>query len=187
MYSTEGIVLKRVDAGEADQLFSVYTKEYGKIRARAQGVKKETAKLKGHLEPLSRAHIGFVIGKSGERLTHAVLADFWPAIRRDFAREAAARYIAELFDEQCFPGESDPALWKLLLESLEDLAIKPLGESPQDIRAAISAFTAQFEIRFLDLLGYNGEKDIRTLQTRVVNPFHRSLAFKPLKFFNGQT
>ncbi|MBI2056592.1 MAG: DNA repair protein RecO [Candidatus Sungbacteria bacterium] len=174
MYATEGIVLKRFDAGEADYLFSIYTKDFGKIRARAQGIKKETAKLKGHLETLSRAHVSFVIGKSGERLTHAMLADFWPGIRGDFAREAMARYIAELFDEQCLVGERDYALWRLLLELFEELEKKPFGEDLADVRSAISAFTACFYIRFLDCLGYNGEKDIRVLQTRVESPFRRS-------------
>ena len=53
MYTTEGIILKKIDVGEANALFTIYTKDYGKIRAVAQGVKKEGAKLQGHLEPLA--------------------------------------------------------------------------------------------------------------------------------------
>lgn len=171
MYSTEAIVLKRIDIGEADQLFSMYTKEFGKIRARAQGIKKEAAKLKGHLEPLSRAHISFVIGKSGERLTHAMLADFWPGVRGDFARQAMAHYLTELFDEQCLAGERDPELWQLLLDSLKELEERPFGKNTKEAHAAISVFLSRFTARFLGALGYNGEKDIRILNTRVLNPF----------------
>lgn len=168
MYSTEGVVLKRIDIAEADQLFSIYTKEFGKIRARAQGIKKEEAKLKGHLEPLSKSVISFVLGKTGERLTHALLAEFWPGMRTDLPKYAAARYIAELFDEQCFVGQSDAALWKLLLDSFESLE---RGDPIKNVLEAIPAFVNNFEIQFLGCLGYNGEQDIRVLGTRIVNPF----------------
>jgi DNA repair protein RecO (recombination protein O) len=117
-HTSEGIVLTKTPYGEFDALFSIYTKEFGKIRARAQGVKKEGAKLKGHLEPLSLVAVTFVLGKHGERLTHAIMIRFFEGIRQSQKKLFAALRIAALADEQSFPGHRDEKLWNLLLESM---------------------------------------------------------------------
>lgn len=121
MYTTDAIVLKKTESGEADALFTLYTKEYGKIRALAQGVRKNEAKLKGHLEPLNLASISFVLGKNGERLTHAALINPWPAIWGSFEKLKAAHAVADLADKNTMPGERDPHLWELLLRGFEAL------------------------------------------------------------------
>lgn len=117
-HTSEGIVLKKIPQGEHDALYSIYTREFGKIRVRAQGVKKEGAKLKGHLEPLSLARITFVQGRHGERLTHATLMRFWEGVRQSPEKLFAGLRIAALMDERSFPGQKDEALWNLLLESI---------------------------------------------------------------------
>ena len=40
MIKTEAIVLKSADAGEVDRLLTIYSKELGKVRILAKGVKK---------------------------------------------------------------------------------------------------------------------------------------------------
>ena len=117
MHTTDGIILKKTDTGEADIFFTMYTKDFGKIRAFAQGIKKEGAKLRGHLEPLSVSKISFVLGRNGERLTHANLVYFWPAIRGTSEKLKAAHRIAEHVDAQCLPGQKDECVWSLLMES----------------------------------------------------------------------
>ncbi len=117
-HTSEGIVLNKTSYGEYDALYDIYTKEFGKIRARAQGVKKEGAKLKGHLEPLSMVRVTFVLGKRGERLTHATLVRFWEGMRQNQEKLFAGLRIAGLMNERSFPGQKDDALWKLLLESM---------------------------------------------------------------------
>lgn len=117
-HTSEAIVLKKISYGECDALYDIYTKEFGKVRARAQGVKKEGAKLKGHLEPLSLVLVTFVLGKHGERLTHAVMMRFWEGIRQSQEKLFAALRITALMDEKSFSGQKDERLWELLLESL---------------------------------------------------------------------
>lgn len=117
-HTSEGIVLKKIPYGEYDALYDIYTKEFGKIRGRAQGVKKEGAKLKSHLEPLSLVSVTFVLGKYGERLTHAVMIRFFEGLRQSREKLFAALRIAALMDEKSFPGQKDENLWKLLVESM---------------------------------------------------------------------
>jgi len=150
MYTTEGIILKRLDIGEADALFNIYTREFGKIRALARGIKKEGAKLKGHLEPFSLSNISFVLGKNGERITHATLLNFWHGIRIDFSKLQAAAYISALVDDNCMLGERDDPLWELLIKNLHLL---------DHSKTADKYFLSSFKVQFLAVLGYNAEHD----------------------------
>src|SRR3989344_3034493 len=49
-YSTKAVVLKRVPKGDFDEVITLYTKDMGKISARAKGIRKITSKLSGHLQ-----------------------------------------------------------------------------------------------------------------------------------------
>lgn len=138
-------MLKKNDIGEADVLFTLYTRDFGKMRALAKGIKKEGAKLRGHLEPLSYAAINFVLGKNGERLTHAELRNYWSGIRNDFGKVHAVQYMAELVDKHCFPGEKDDKLWGLLIDNF--FYLEKISNFPKD-------FLVSFETKFWGCLGY---------------------------------
>lgn len=157
MYTTRGIVLRNKSAGEVGAAIIIYTKDFGKISAYAQGIKKEEAKLRGHLETLSLSHIGFVLGRSGERLVQASLINFWPSIREDFQKLSSAIHIANLIDKHCFPGQKDEFLWDIVIKSFEELENNNFLEKDHFI------FLRSFEKRFLDVLGYAGEEDLRIL------------------------
>lgn len=152
MYSTEAIMLKKNDIGEADALFTLYTKDFGKMRALAKGIKKEGAKLRGHLEPLSYAAISFVLGKNGERLTHAELRNYWSGIRNDLRKMHAAYRLAEIVDQHCFPGEKDNQLWNVLIENFLRL------EKLEKASFVLKDFLQSFRIEFLNCQGLAGEK-----------------------------
>lgn len=146
MHNTEGIVLKKESSGETDALFTIYTKDFGKILARAQGIKKENAKLKGHLEPLNLSSVSFVLGRNGERLTQATMLNYWPSIRENFEKLRAAMIIVDLIDTQHFPGEKDEKMWELILASFSALEEKQ-PENTED-------FLRNFRKEFAAVLGY---------------------------------
>jgi DNA repair protein RecO (recombination protein O) len=54
---SEAIVLRQNDWGEADRLLWLYTREMGKVRAIAKGVRKPRSRKAGHLEPLDRKSV----------------------------------------------------------------------------------------------------------------------------------
>ena len=152
MYTTEGIILKRTDVGEADSLFTIYTKDFGKIRALAQGIKKEGAKLRGHLEPLNLSSISFVLGKNGERLTHATLFNYWPNIRTDLAKLKLASRVIETVDDQCLWGDKDEKLWHLVSSSFAAIEEKDPASS--------EGFWENFQKELALVLGYAGVSDL---------------------------
>lgn len=156
MHSTEGIVLKKLDVGEHDTLYSIYTRDFGKMRALAQGIRKEEAKLRGHLEPLSHTRIQFILGKGGEKLIGATLADFLPVLRSREHTLRLAGAIAADIDTHCFPGEPDEGVWGLVAASLAELNRDEF--SPEQG----PAFLADFRRGLRERLGY-GASDEETI------------------------
>lgn len=162
-HTTQAIVLKKISAGEADVVVVLYTHDFGKIRAYAQGVKKENAKLKGHVESMSLSTVQFVLGAAGERLTYAQMMQSWPSIRNDFDRYGVAVYIVELIDRHCLVGQRDDAIWELLFGSLVELE--------QCNSSEMRALVEVFERDLLTCLGYAGIQDMRTLGIPLARPF----------------
>lgn len=159
MYSTHGFVLKKIDVGESDAVFVIFTKEFGKIRALAQGIKKESAKLKGHLELCSLVSIGFVLGKWGKRLTQATLVSLGDEMRSDPEKLKIAWYIKETIHRHCLEESKDEPLWNLVVESLGRLnRTEAFGARETD------AFIRTFNEQFLVCLGFAGQKDLRILE-----------------------
>src|SRR6516162_1991606 len=97
VYTTEAVVLRRTDFGEADRILTLFTPHKGKLRAIAKGVRRTTSRLAGHLEPFGRALDIVTQAEAIERLDH-LNDDLWHA--------TAAWYCAELVDR--FLQDDDP-------------------------------------------------------------------------------
>ena len=138
---------------EYDKLYTLYTKERGKMRAIAAGIKKPAAKLRGHLEPLSLSRIRLVPGKNRERIIGASLLDFWPGIRESGEKLALAHYMAHRIDRECMEGQKDEALWDMARKSFSAL------NRHADFGSASSAFVGNFENDLREALGYGRAED----------------------------
>ena len=149
MNTSEGIILKKVGVGEADALYTIYTEHFGKVRALAKGVKKEEAKLKGHLETLCLSRVSFIEGRNGTpRLTRALLLNFWPLLR---VRETTLRLgaaVAGEVDAECLLGERDDALWELICNTFAGLDAVTFSDDTAD------HFLQNFRMRLREVLGY---------------------------------
>lgn len=65
MYSkhTLGIVLTRINYGENDRIVTIITKDCGKIKVIAKGVRKERSKMAGGVELFGISDFGFITGR----------------------------------------------------------------------------------------------------------------------------
>lgn len=70
IHTTEGIILKRFKE-DYNASFLIFTKDFGLIRAKAQGVRKVESKLKPALQEYCLSEISFVKGKTGFRIVGA--------------------------------------------------------------------------------------------------------------------
>lgn len=143
-FRTEAVVLRHIDWGEADRLLSLYTRENGKIRAVAKGVRKLRSRKAGHLEPFTRVSLQLAHTREIPIITQAEAIDPYLPLREDLTLLAYASYIIELLDQFTYEEGENKALFRLIVETLRRLAD---GNQPNLV-------VRYYEIRLLDLLGF---------------------------------
>jgi hypothetical protein len=75
VYTTDAIVLKRLNLGEADRIVTLYTPEHGKLRAIAKGARRPASRLAGHLELFSLGALQLARGRELDVFEAAAVGD----------------------------------------------------------------------------------------------------------------
>ncbi len=149
-YTTEGIVLRRQNFGEADRLLTIFTRGTGKIKAKARSVRKSVSKLAGHLDLLSCATMQIATGKTDiELVTQSQTVQIFRRVREDFQRTAAGMYAAELTDKITEFGAPDSRIYELLKQYLTELDTIALDKIDQHL--------AYYTFHLLKLSGFAPE------------------------------
>jgi recombinational DNA repair protein (RecF pathway) len=71
IYNTTGLVIDSTPTGEGSGMYSVFTRELGMVRARAQGVRLQKSKLKPALQDFSVSELSLVRGREIWRIVNA--------------------------------------------------------------------------------------------------------------------
>jgi len=120
-YRSQGFVIKKIDRGEANQLFAIYTKEFGKLEILGKAIRKIKSKLRSGIELFYLSEIEFIQGKTSKTLTDAILIESFTGIRKNLKKLAIAHKISENLDDLVKGQEPDKAIWQLLVETFENL------------------------------------------------------------------
>lgn len=118
VYTSEAIVLRRTDFGEADRILTLFTPTYGKVRAIAKGARRTTSRLAGHLEPFARTQLLLATGRELDIVTQAEARERLDALRDDLWHATGAWYIAELVDRFLEDADPHPRLYRLFTWTL---------------------------------------------------------------------
>lgn len=70
IYHTPGIIIGKTKVGEANELYTIFTRELGLISATAQGVRLQKSKLRASLQEYTIADFSIVRGKEMWRITN---------------------------------------------------------------------------------------------------------------------
>jgi DNA repair protein RecO (recombination protein O) len=116
-YRSEAVVLKRHDFGEADRILVLFTRERGKLRAVAKGIRRTTSRLAGHLELFTHVELQLARGRELELVTQAESRNAFRALREDLTRTSHAYLVAELADALTEDQAEQPELFELLVET----------------------------------------------------------------------
>lgn len=139
------IVLRHADWGEADRLITLYTRELGKTRAVAKGVRKITSRKAGHLEPFTQVKLQLAKGRDLFIVTQADTIDAYLPLRENLVLTGNASYIVELLDRFVYDEEgANPTLFRLLADTLKRLSSEADTWLP----------VRYYEMRLLDFLGF---------------------------------
>jgi DNA repair protein RecO (recombination protein O) len=147
VYRTEAVVLRRQDLGEADRLLSVYSLDFGKLRLIAKGVRRPGSRKSGHLEPFTRVQLLLARGRELDIITQAEAIETFPKLRDDLVRLGQAAYVIELIDRFTLDRDSNQALYRLLIHTLERLAAQSKS----------AGAILHFQLRLLEKVGYRPE------------------------------
>lgn len=147
LYKSEGLIIKRIDLGEADRILTVYTPNFGKLRVVAKGVRRITSRLSGHVELFTRSSMLLAKARNLDIITQSETVDAYRPLHDDLSRIAHASYAAELLDALTPDALENYPVYKLSAE-----AFSLLSEDPNPTRAL-----RWFEMRLLTYMGYAPE------------------------------
>lgn len=124
LYRDEGVVLRTVKLGEADRIITLLTRDHGKVRAVAKGVRKTKSRFGGRLEPFMRVDLLIASGHTLDVISQAEsIAAYAGPISADFEAYTAANVIVETVDKLvAAEGERTVAQYRLLIAALAALA-----------------------------------------------------------------
>lgn len=117
LHRDDGIVLRAQKLGEADRIITILTRENGRRRLVAKGVRRTSSKFGARLEPF--AHVDFQVFSKPNRaldmITQAeTIAPYGPRIVDDYGRYTAGTAMLETA-ERLTDAEGEPAVQQYLL------------------------------------------------------------------------
>ncbi len=143
-HRVEAIVLRHTDWGEADRLLWLFTRQMGKVRAVAKGVRKPHSRKAGHLEPFTRVELLLAQGRDLPIITQAEAREAYLSLREDLVKVGYASYIIELLDRFTYEEGENLGLYRLLSDTL--------GRINKENDPAFAV--RYYEVRLLDLVGF---------------------------------
>ena len=147
LYRDEAIIVRTQKLGEADRIITMLTKEHGRIRGVAKGVRRTMSKFGARLEPGSYVDIQMHAGKTFDTITQVeAIQNFGEEIASDYQRWTIAHAMletAERFTHQ--EGEPAPQEFQLVVGGM-----KALAENRYDPSLILDAFL----LRSLSIGGY---------------------------------
>lgn len=117
-YRYTAIILEKQEVGETDRLYTLYTKEAGKQRVVAKGVRKATAKLAGGLETMNLATVNVVRGRGTGKIVGACAEEYYGTIRTRFLVYQEVVGILARLARLTETDEADERIFDLLTEWL---------------------------------------------------------------------
>jgi len=147
LYRDEAIVIRTHKLGEADRIITLITREHGRVRAVAKGVRRTKSKFGARLEPGSLVDIQLYVGKTLNIVTQVEsLEIFGDSIAGDYQKWTIASTLLEA-SERFTSNEGEPSLQQFLLLLG---ALKALAYESHDPSLILDAYF----LRSLSIAGY---------------------------------
>jgi DNA repair protein RecO (recombination protein O) len=118
----DAVVLRTYRLGEADRIIVLMTRDHGKVRAVAKGVRKTRSKFGSRLEPTTHVDIQLYQGR-GElwTITQAEVLDRFADLRADLELLTRGVAMLEVIDQMALDHEPNPDLHRMLVGALRTL------------------------------------------------------------------
>lgn len=118
-YKTEGVIIKRINYGEADKILTIFTKHYGKITVIAKGIRKMTSRKKGSLELFNKCILFLARGKNFDLVTETETISNFLSRAVSFEKLGRIYYFCEVVDRLTAERVEEQNVYQILIEFLE--------------------------------------------------------------------
>lgn len=169
-------MLKTTLLGEADELVSLYTRNFGKLLVRARGTKKITSKQGAFLQEPAICQCSITLARAGYLLSGIKSIRAYPAISDNLYALGYVMSFLNLCDRLIYEAETDEALWQLLVSVLEDC--KKVGFAQEKERGEYLWRREKFWL--LSLLDILGVKPSKMSLNHIKTSTHLDLELKKL-------
>jgi len=117
---TEAIVLRTYKLGEADKIVSVFTRQWGRLRAVATGARRTKSRYGSALEPLSYVKLWLFERENRDllRMNSAEVLESFFDMQKEYRVQVAAQYVAEVAERYFSEREVNERAFRLLLAVL---------------------------------------------------------------------
>lgn len=143
-----GIIMKESDVGEADKILTFFTKEYGKLHARAKGARKAKSKYMASSQIFSYGDFVVFSGNNFKSVTQADIIESFYDIRTDYEKLAYGSAVLEIIDKSTYEESENQEILRLILRTLQQL-----NKKDADGKLVFSAFI----FKYLQISGYTPE------------------------------
>ena len=115
LYRDEAVVLRTHKLAEADRIVTLLTREHGRVRAVAKGVRRTTSKFGSRLEPFTHVDLMLAEGRNLDTVTQAETLTSWSStLGNDYERYTAGTVMLETA-ERLASEEKQPSVQQFLL------------------------------------------------------------------------
>ncbi len=154
VHTTDAYILERNPHGEANALITLFTREFGRIQAVAQGVRKGVSKLNPSLQEYSRVRVSLVRGREWWRVVSVGgCTSLFACTKNDEERLRVVVNSSKLLGRLVQGEEGNEALFDAFTEVMHLLADR------SNTREVISALEIILVLRVLYHLGYVSKTD----------------------------
>lgn len=145
-FTTECIVLKNINYKEADKIFTLYSRDRGKITAVAKGIRKISSRRKGIIDTFNHIKVSITeSSNSFDYLTEVVPVTTFNYLKANLEYSVLGYYILELCERLTENNDPNENIFELLLKTLRLLETQLL-----DPKIVVS----YFEVSLVRSLGY---------------------------------
>jgi len=142
---TQGLIIKEVNVGEADKIFTIFTRHNGKIQASARGVRSPRSRLISGTQFLCYSDFVLYKGKDIYRISQSQVINNFYNIRTSIEKLSYATYFVELTSEVIEESYPNQKVLNLLLNTL--YLLSDTDKDPMLLKIV-------YELRLMSLIGY---------------------------------
>lgn len=132
LYHDVGVVLRTYKLRESDRIVVIHTRENGKVRAVAKGVRKTKSKFGARLEPMSHVKLLLYRGRELDIVSQAEAVEPLSPMLSSLDRASQGLAVLEAVDQLSLEREPNEALYRSLVGVLRTIADRP---SPLNVPA----------------------------------------------------